>query len=649
MANGVLTPTFSSSFSDRSLSLLDEDGVAMKRTSRGFAMALQTVVCATAESETFVQSIRDAIGQVDEIAGDYLPADTRRISPKKSRGVALWIVHLSRSSDLDGGGGVAMAGFVGVRVGMLGALALALGGCPPPPPPPILATPLPGLGFPGSESSATYARRTTDMIDPTSGTPIPGHPGTLVVELNGSSVINSWAYSVNGGAFWTPCDVNKPSCGDGVLGVPKAKLSNVFAQQAWDGDPGVAASIDGRTVVMVNMAHTTRLDGLPDTIVLSSSIDGGKSFIKTIFPDPFQCVGYSEDQPSLAADTVVPNRFWAAWRHRSTEDGFYGVCAWGYSVDPATGSFTFVGGHNDIDVEHDPLRSPGGLIVQARANEVTIVNSNTGFEADVGCDGTYTNKWFSITSTDTGTTWTRKASIDQSNIRTCLPDSVDGAIETDIRNFAFVRDPNGTMHVAVPNDDNLGFKLLTSTDGAQSWAFDVIVAGNMQVVFPTLAVDDKGRLGLSFQAVGKNEAGLVAASTWFAAVPAGFVSFVGPVPISGGYKANNPPPQGSCSHSLCSTGAGLVAACDPTGCVNAVLAQNFACTLGWTRGCADLVGSVCKPFTCSTRWLGDYTGVATVVPSGDIPGVNATFMPSWTQTTISGAHQVHAALVQVSP
>lgn len=316
----------------------------------------------------------------------------------------------------------------------------------------------------------------------------------------------------------------------------------------------------------------------------------------------------------------MPNRYWTAWRHRVTEPGFFGVCAFGWEVDQVTGAFTFVGGVSDIDVDHDFLRSPGGLVIQARGDEVTIVNSNTGFAADVGCDGSFTNKWSSITSLDHGQTWPRKATVGQSNIRTCLPDAVNGAIETGIRNFAFVRDAGGTMRVAVPNDDNLGFKLFASTDVGTTWQFDVVVAGSMQTVFPTLSVDDKGRIGLSFQALGLQGGGQFGVSTWFAAVPAGFVSFVGPVPISPGFNANNPPPQGSCSHSLCSTGAGLSPGCDPTGCVNAVLAKNGACALNWTRGCADLVAGNCGGFTCSTRFLGDYNGAATVIPSGDIPG-----------------------------
>lgn len=160
---------------------------------------------------------------------------------------------------------------------------------PPPPPPPIVFTSQVGLGFPGSETSATYARKTTYILDPNTGNTIFGHPGTLIVELNGGNGGNAWAYTTNGGMKWNACDVNRPACGDGMTGVPKAKLSNFFAQQKWDGDPAIAASMDGRTVAMANLAHTTRLDGNPDTVVLSSSIDGGKTFINTIFPGTAQC------------------------------------------------------------------------------------------------------------------------------------------------------------------------------------------------------------------------------------------------------------------------------------------------------------------------------------------------------------------------
>lgn len=507
--------------------------------------------------------------------------------------------------------------------------------------------------MPGSETATAYARATPGGLLP-NGQWLKGHPGTLIVQLNGAGG-NAWAYSTNGGKNWNACDVT--FCGPGGTRVPFAPstgnwLLGRYTQNSWNGDPGIAASIDGNTVVMSNMAHAIHPAGvgLPDAVVVSSSIDGGRTFIQTEFANTTNCVG-QEDQPSIAADAVVPNRYWTVWRHRGDSFQWYGACVRGFDVDIATGAFTFI---NDPKPFSTPgvysLAGIGGLIVQARGAQITVMYADNDLSAFYRCSGDVTIGWNTITSLDWGVTWTRYAPIDKiSPEPTCLPDATDGAIQTGIRNFAFVRDYAGTMWAAVPAAEGRGFKIFASTDTGISWQFFQQVGGNVQTFFPTLAADDHGRVGLSFQQAASGLAGqpLVASSTWFAAKPWGAGAFVGPTPISGGYFPVNPPPQGSCSHSLCSTGAGLSPGCDPTGCVQKVVQKNILCALAWSRGCADAVGTCGGGYHCNTRSLGDYAG-ATSIPTGDIPGVNATFLPAWTQT-VGGESQVTAALVQVTP
>ena len=125
-----------------------------------------------------------------------------------------------------------------------------------------------------------------------------------------------------------------------------------------------------------------------------------------------------------------------------------------------------------------------------------------------------------------------------------------------------------TLFAATPIGDNQGFSVFTSGDLGQSWQlFQDVRLGTAYTFYPALAADDRGRVALSFQAIGTFPDGSLSVTTYLAALPAGASAFVGPVPISGQYLSDEPPPQGSCAHSLCALGQGLSANCDPLGCV----------------------------------------------------------------------------------
>lgn len=201
----------------------------------------------------------------------------------------------------------------------------------------------------------------------------------------------------------------------------------------------------------------------------------------------------------------------------------------------------------------------------------------------------------SITSLDGGLTWPREALISSSSPPTCLPSQTNGLVKTGIRDFAFVRDPNDVMWVAVPDYDTAVFRILTSDDHAVSWLPRGTVGFDGALTFfPTLAADDQAHFGMSFQTIWPSGTGGI--MTWFAAQPtAGDLTarFTGVLPISRAYPIGG-------------DGAG------------------------------------------TKRSLGDYAG-ATSIPTGTIPGVSATFMPAWTQGTTGANSMVTAALEQVIP
>jgi hypothetical protein len=66
----------------------------------------------------------------------------------------------------------------------------------------------------------------------------------------------------------------------------------------------------------------------------------------------------------------------------------------------------------------------------------------------------------------------------------------------------------------------------------------------------------------------------------------------------------NEPPQGTCSHSLCSSGSALDEGCDTQGCTVVIcdptyLGDDFCCTTSWDSQCAQEVTDYCSPYSCN--------------------------------------------------
>jgi hypothetical protein len=61
------------------------------------------------------------------------------------------------------------------------------------------------------------------------------------------------------------------------------------------------------------------------------------------------------------------------------------------------------------------------------------------------------------------------------------------------------------------------------------------------------------------------------------------------------------PPQGSCSHSLCTSGTYLDDGCDTTACTTLICdyyGDDFCCDTAWDSTCVSEVTSYCSPYSC---------------------------------------------------
>ncbi len=66
---------------------------------------------------------------------------------------------------------------------------------------------------------------------------------------------------------------------------------------------------------------------------------------------------------------------------------------------------------------------------------------------------------------------------------------------------------------------------------------------------------------------------------------------------------SNAPPQGSCSHSLCTSGGALPEGCDTEGCTVVIcdpsyLGDDYCCTTSWDSQCSQEVTDYCSPYSC---------------------------------------------------
>ena len=381
-----------------------------------------------------------------------------------------------------------------------------------------------------------------------------------------------WAYSTTGAAPWPDCNAVTLGCGGPGAAVPLARgLAGIYDQTQWAGDPGMVSSpLEPGVVVSVNLARSAaRQPGQnPDAVVASVSFDGGETFSVNAFVNDDFCIGWFEDQASIALERgVIGTNFVVTWRHRGTEVSPFGGCIRAGSVQ--LGGIRWATEPRPMPLRGDLFWGVGGMLPVARTGVVTVVYANTGQAANV-CGGSVATGWRSITSLDGGKTWVRDRLIFLSPDQpTCVPSPTAPRRQAGgIRNFGFGIGDDGTMYAAFPDDGATGLRVFRSTDAADTWE-EVFAQPAQQgefVFFPTVAVDERGRVLVMYQTI--DGGGQV--RTW---VLSGAAIWIGPELASGPFP----------------TVAGAI------------------------------------------RSLGDYNGIATF-PAGAIGPSTATFFPTWTRT-----------------
>jgi hypothetical protein len=61
------------------------------------------------------------------------------------------------------------------------------------------------------------------------------------------------------------------------------------------------------------------------------------------------------------------------------------------------------------------------------------------------------------------------------------------------------------------------------------------------------------------------------------------------------------PPQGTCSHSLCTKGKYLDDSCDTEGCaydICDIVGDYYCCSVSWDATCISEVTEYCSPYSC---------------------------------------------------
>ena len=109
-------------------------------------------------------------------------------------------------------------------------------------------------------------------------------------------------------------------------------------------------------------------------------------------------------------------------------------------------------------------------------------------------------RWFSVTSVNDGIDWTPSHEIYHSTVFDwCV---FQNRSENAQRAFGFARDPDGNYWAAV-QDNSDSIRVFWSPDFGATWrrsAAFIAPLGAASVLFPTLAADADGRIGLSFYA-----------------------------------------------------------------------------------------------------------------------------------------------------
>jgi hypothetical protein len=356
-------------------------------------------------------------------------------------------------------------------------------------------------------------------------------PNTLVMGYEDGSGLTrmGWAFSVDNGQSWTPCNATGSPCA-GVL--PPIGQSSIL--QGWLGRPSLVSDGNGNVFYATLSDTDGDLKNGAERVTLALSSDGGKTFGQAQFVnfDP-GCSAGQQDQPTLALDrdTLV-----IAWRNK-TFNAFGGCIRRAHiTTSPLSLSWSLGNSHgiSNMDREGNGIPTGQALVVQARGDGsgvVSIVYSNNDHFDGCPSSSKSSMAWASVTSYDGGATWTNHSRFTHTDsFQGCL--KRNGAkLQNVIRAFGFVRSPtDGHEWVAVNDSANTIRLFASATDGA-TWrelcgspqvvwggvsdpsqtapacAVPFVTGADQFVYMPTLGVTSRGGIGLTFY---QSEAG----GTW---------------------------------------------------------------------------------------------------------------------------------------
>lgn len=411
-----------------------------------------------------------------------------------------------------------------------------------------------------------------------------------------------WAWSSDG-TTWHQCNAASPGCGSGGGLVPRAPT-----QATWAGDPQIAADpSQPQVVVAANLANSIQnANADPDLVVVSTSLDGGRTFIQTQIASTGACAGGVQDMEAIAFDpTTSPATLWVAWRHVVNQLATAGACVVAGHVDASTGAVLWTTPARQVpNLDHqDTLWGIGGVMIQAGDGIVTLAYSNTD-HTFFNCEQDRELRWFTVSSGDDGATWGPNNLVHHTtSFEWCL---FNNQILNTIRAFGFVRGVDGIYWMAV-HDSHESIRVFESFDLGVHWVavHRVLQPQGGSLLFPTLASDARGRVALSYSSATDFGDISIARNLIASEGATGPAAWSAPLRIS--TITNAPPGMPGCPF----------------------------------------------PETCNlnntflSRDLGDYDGMAAV--AADFPAGGAAFAPAWSTNTFATFTTVQMAYVGMMP
>lgn len=271
------------------------------------------------------------------------------------------------------------------------------------------------------------------------------------------------------------------------------------------GNTGVAVDQRGH-VVMVALASTGQTTS-QEAVAAYISEDNGQHFQYSTRVNVGPCSNGYQDQPHAAFDlTTEPPTLWVVWRHNGA--GSYGACIKSGTLNLPNASQPIVWNDEHVveNLRGATFYGMASLMVQAGDGGVTVVEQ---FNGNPGTCPSQTQPfyegWGSVYSPDGGAHWLANTKIHETN--DFIPCAFAGQHQKNLRDFSYVRSfSKGHDYVAV-NDSRSTIRVFHSR--SQGWAWREIFRATptgtqgqpdstRSVLYPTLAVDGNGRLGLFY-------------------------------------------------------------------------------------------------------------------------------------------------------